>query len=170
MRRIESKLIKQIFSLLIFGKIWQIISRPNIFGITKTTPRLVLIDEAWLYMEIPSAATFLEKVARLGRKRNCILIINTQRPADMLGTNLEIKAGRTILENSSTKILMRQDDSNKILIKEVFGLSDQEADIVVEFPQGEGLLITDTIHIRVQFLATSDEEYQLLTTKPSEII
>jgi hypothetical protein len=88
----------------------------------------------------------------------------------MLGTNLEIKAGRTILENSSTKILMRQDDSNKILIKEVFGLSDQEADIVVEFPQGEGLLITDTIHIRVQFLATSDEEYQLLTTKPSEII
>jgi hypothetical protein len=170
MRRIESKLIKQIFSLLIFGKIWQIISKPNIFGITKTTPRLVLIDEAWLYMEIPSAATFLEKVARLGRKRNCILIINTQRPADMLGTNLEIKAGRTILENSSTKILMRQDDSNKILIKEVFGLSDQEADIVVEFPQGEGLLITDTIHIRVQFLATSDEEYQLLTTKPSEII
>lgn len=165
MKGIESKLVKQLASILIFGKIWQIVSRPDIFGITKATPRLVIVDEAWLFMEIPSAATFLEKVARLGRKRNCILIVNTQRPADMI----EKPAGRTILENSATKIIMRQDDANKKIIGEIFGLSELEMEIAVDLQRGEGLLITETTHAWTQFMATSEEEYALFTTNPSEL-
>jgi len=177
MRGIESRLVKQLVSLLIFGKIWQIVSKPDVFGITRATPRLVLVDEAWLYMGIPSAATFLEKVARIGRKRNCILIINTQRPADMIGdpragglsAATTAAAGRTILENSATKILMRQDEANRRIVGEAFGLSEQEMDTVVDLPQGEGILITETTHAHVQFMASSQEEYQLFTTKPSEL-
>ncbi|NHV60413.1 MAG: DUF87 domain-containing protein [Candidatus Verstraetearchaeota archaeon] len=178
MRGIESRLVKQLVSLLIFGKIWQIVSKPDVFGITRATPRLVLVDEVWLYMGIPSAATFLEKVARIGRKRNCILIINTQRPADMIGdpragglsAATTAAAGRTILENSATKILMRQDEANRRIVGEAFGLSEQEMDTVVDLPQGEGILITETTHAHVQFMASSQEEYQLFTTKSSELV
>lgn len=166
MKGIESKFLKQLISLLIFGKIWNVISKPDAFGLTKSTPRLVVVDEAWLYMEIPSAAGFLEKISRIGRKRNCILIINTQRPADMI----EKHAGRTILENSATKILMRQDESSRRIASETFGLSEQETEIVLDLPQGEGLLMTETTHAWVQFTATSEEEYQLFTTKPSETV
>jgi len=176
MRRIESKLVKQLVSLLIFGKIWQIVSKPDAFGITRATPRMVLVDEAWLFMAIPSAATFLEKAARLGRKRNCILLINTQRPADMIGDvragaslTATAAAGRTILENSATKILMKQDEANRRIVGEAFGLSEQEMDAVVDLPQGEGILITETTHARVQFVAPTQEEYQLFTTKPSDL-
>jgi len=176
MRGIESKLVKQLVSLLVFGKIWQIVSKPDVFGITKGTPRLVLVDEAWLFMAIPSAAAFLEKAARLGRKRNCILLINTQRPADMIGDpragalSATAAAGRTILENSATKILMKQDDANRRIVGEAFGLSEQEMDMVVDLPQGEGILITETTHAHVQFMASSQEEYQLFTTKPTDLV
>lgn len=177
LKGIDSKLVKQLTSLLIFGKIWQIISKPDAFGLTITTPRLVLVDEAWLFMEIPSAAAFLEKAARLGRKRNCILMINTQRPADMIGdprygtsASKTATAGRTILENSATKVLMRQDDSNRRLVGEAFGLSEQESDATVDFQTGEGLLITETTHAKVKFLASSEEEYALFTTKPSDMV
>ncbi|MDH5807277.1 MAG: ATP-binding protein [Candidatus Methanomethylicaceae archaeon] len=164
MKGVESKFIKQLSSLLIFGKIWQIVSKHNVFGISKATPRLIIVDEAWLFMEVPSAAIFLEKVARLGRKRNCILIINTQRPADIIEKNF----GRTILENSATKIIMKQDELNKKIMSEIFGLSNQEIELTINLSQGEGLLMTETTHIWVHFLASSDDEYCLFTTKPSE--
>ncbi|MEM4202642.1 MAG: DUF87 domain-containing protein [Candidatus Methanomethylicaceae archaeon] len=64
LKGIESKTVKQLVSLLVMGKIWQIVSKPDAFGLSRATPRVVVVDEAWLFMEMPSAATFLEKVAR----------------------------------------------------------------------------------------------------------
>jgi hypothetical protein len=65
---------------------------------------------------------------------------------------------------------MRQDEANRRIVGEAFGLSEQEMDAVVDLPQGEGILITETTHAHVQFMDSSQEEYQLFTTKPSELV
>jgi DNA helicase HerA-like ATPase len=116
-----------------------------------------------MYMALPSAARFLEGVARRGRKRNVIFVVNTQRAADVL----EGAGGRALAENCATKVLMRQDESAVRLVAEAFGLSSYEMDAVLDFEPGQALLIAENIHIPIKFIATRDE-YPLFTTKPAE--
>ena len=149
-------------SLLIFAKIWSMLNSPDFIPLH--VPRIVIVDEVWLYTSIPAAARFLESVARMGRKRNVAFILNTQRAMDVL----EGRGGRALLENCASKILLRQDESAVGTVGEAFALSEAEKDAVLSFQQGEGLLIAENVHIPVQFIASRDE-YTLFTTKPGEV-
>ena len=150
-------------SLLIFAKIWSMLN--NTEFIPLHVPRVIIVDEVWLYTSIPPAARFFESVARMGRKRNVAFILNTQRAMDVL----EGSGGRALLENCATKVLLRQDESAVRTVGEAFALSESEIDAVLSFGQGQGLLIAENIHVPVDFLATK-EEHILFTTKPSEIV
>ena len=149
-------------SLLIFAKIWNTLN--NTEFIPLHIPRVVIVDEVWLYTSVPPAASFLESVARMGRKRNVAFILNTQRVMDVL----ERSSGRALLENCATKILLRQDEAAAGVVGEAFALSEAEKDAVLSFGQGQGLLIAENVHVPVNFLATK-EENAIFTTKPSEI-
>ena len=148
-------------SLLIFAGIWSMLNNAEFIPIH--TPKIVIVDEVWLYTSIPAAARFLESVARMGRKRNVAFILNTQRIMDVLDE------GRALLENCATKILLRQDESAAGTLMEAFALSEAEIDAVLSFQTGQGLLIAENIHVPVDFTAT-DEEHKIFTTKPSELI
>jgi len=149
-------------SLLIFAKIWNMLN--DLKFIPLQAPKIVLVDEVWLYTSIPPAARFLESVARMGRKRNIAFILNTQRAMDVL----EGSGGRALLENCATKILLRQDESSVGTVGEAFALSEAEKDAVLSFQIGQGLLIAENIHVPVNFLATK-EEHTIFTTKPTEV-
>jgi hypothetical protein len=157
----EKSVTLQAANVLIFSKIWQMIDNPDFIPLQD--PKLVIVDEVWMYMALPSAARFLEGVARRGRKRNVIFVVNTQRAADVL----EGAGGRALAENCATKVLMRQDESAVRLVAEAFGLSSYEMDAVLDFEPGQALLIAENIHIPIKFIATRDE-YPLFTTKPAE--
>jgi len=114
-------------------------------------------------MGMPIAAKFLDTVSRMGRKRNVMFVILTQRPEDILQG-----VGRGILENSATKIIMKQNEIAAPLVKEAFGLSETEEEMVQNFEPGDAILISENVHVSLHFYAT-EEEYKLFTTKPSEI-
>lgn len=157
----EKSVTLQAANVLIFSKIWQMIDNPDFIPLQD--PKLVIVDEVWMYMALPAAARFLEGVARRGRKRNVIFVVNTQRASDVL----EGAGGKALAENCATKILMRQDESAVRLVAEAFGLSSYEMDAVLDFEPGQALLIAENIHIPIKFIARRDE-YPLFTTRPAE--
>jgi hypothetical protein len=157
----ERSLTLQAANILIFSKIWQMIDNPQFIPLQD--PKVVMVDEVWMFTSMPAATRFLEGVARRGRKRNIIFVTNTQRVADVLDS----PGGRAVIENCATKILMRQDAAAIKLIGDVFNLSDNEKDAILDFKPGSGILAAEGIHIPVNFYATSEED-AIFTTKPAE--
>ena len=157
----EKSMTIQAASILLFSKVWNIIDDPNFLPLQ--IPKLVVVDEVWLYTSVPASARFLEGVSRRGRKRNVAFCLNTQRVADVI----EGAGGRALVENCASKVLLRQDEAALNLVGETFGLSETEKDAISEFQPGQGILIAENVHIPVDFIATS-EEYALFTTKPTE--
>jgi type IV secretory pathway VirB4 component len=148
-------------NILIFSKIWQMLDSAQFIPLH--VPKLVVVDELWLYTSTPASASFLEGVSRRGRKRNILFLLNSQRIGDVL----ESAAGKAIIENCATKILLRQDESAIRLVSDAVGLSPAEAEALLEFQPGQGILMTEETHIMVNFLASKDE-YATFTTKPTE--
>jgi DNA helicase HerA-like ATPase len=126
-------------------------------------PKIVIIDELWLYTNLPASASFLEGVSRRGRKINVTLLLNSQRLANVLKN----PAGKAVIENCATKILLRQDESAIKLANQTLNLSTNELEALLELGQGQGLITAGDIHLPIDFLATQ-EEYQIFTTKPTE--
>ncbi len=157
----ERSVTLQAANVLIFSKIWQMIDNPQFVPLQD--PKLVIVDEVWMYLTMPAAARFLEGVARRGRKRNVIFVVNSQRASDVL----EGAGGRALAENCATKILLRQDESAIKQVGEAFRLSSYEMDAITEFEPGQAILIAEDVHIPVRFVATRDE-YALFTTRPVE--
>ncbi|MCL2135764.1 MAG: ATP-binding protein [Candidatus Bathyarchaeota archaeon] len=151
----------QAANILVFSKIWQMLDNTKFLPLH--IPKLVIIDELWLYTSLPAAASFLEGVSRRGRKRNVTLLLNSQRLADVL----ENSAGRAVIENCATKIMLRQDESAIHMAGQTIGLSTTEMKTLLELNQGQGLLTAGDIHLPIDFLATQ-EEYNIFTTKPTE--
>jgi len=153
----------QAANVLLFSKIWQMLDDPKFIPLN--IPKLVIIDELWLYTNLPASASFLEGVSRRGRKRNITLLLNSQRLADVL----ENPAGKAVIENCATKILLRQDESAIKLANQTLNLSTNELEALLELGQGQGLITAGDIHLPIDFLATQ-EEYNTFTTKPAERI
>jgi len=151
----------QAASVLLFSKIWQLLEDPNFLPLH--VPKLVVVDEVWLYTSMPAAAAFLEGVARRGRKRNVFFVLNTQRVADVM----ESSGGRALLENCASKVLLRQDEAAIKLVGEIVDLSPAEKEALLEFAPGQGVLIAENVHIPVNYIATKDE-YKVFTTRPTE--
>jgi hypothetical protein len=151
----------QAANVLVFSKIWQMIDNTKFLPLH--IPKVVLIDELWLYTSLPASASFLEGVSRRGRKRNVLLLLNSQRLADIL----ENQAGKAVIENCATKIMLRQDESAIKQAGQTIGLSVAEMETLLELNQGQGLITAGDIHLPIDFLATQ-QEYNIFTTKPTE--
>jgi len=145
-------------SLLIFGKIWK-----RIEEMPRERLKVVIVDEVWLYSQLPISASFLESVARRGRKRNVLFILCSQRPADVFSS----EKCRAAMENCATKILLNQDEASASLIKEVFGLTDYEVEQCTNFAPGDAILLSRGIRVPLHVMCTP-EEHVRFTTKPTE--
>lgn len=156
----ERNITLQRVSILLFSKIWQMIEDENF--LPRHIPKTIVIDEVWLYTRVPAATAFMETVARRGRKRNLLFIINTQMARDILEG-----PGKALVENCATKILLCQEVSATKYIGEAFNLPKYEVEVLPDLTPGRGFLIADEIHIPIAFWA-SDQEYWWFTTKPEE--
>jgi energy-coupling factor transporter ATP-binding protein EcfA2 len=146
-------------ALLIFTRIWKEIERLPLH-----VPKLVIVDEAWLYTSVPASAAFLEQAARRSRKLNTILLVATQKAKDVL----ENEVGRTICEMSATTFLLRQETVAVKHVCDVFELTEPEGEALRDFDPGQALLRARGIRVPIAFWS-SPEEYALFTTKPEEV-
>lgn len=127
-------------------------------------PRLLLVDEAWSLMRHAEGARLLAAVARQARKRWLGLVTVTQEVSDFLGR----PEGRTVLAQSATRLLLRQESSGAALLQESLGLSPAERSYLLACRKGEGLLLAAGRRVPLRIEA-SPREHALATTDPAEL-
>jgi type IV secretory pathway VirB4 component len=152
--------LKAIGTLLTLDAVWRRVSHPTI-----RTPRLVVVDEAWLLMNQPAGAQFLFRMAKAARKHWAGLTIATQDTADILGTDL----GKAVVANAATQILLRQAPQAIDEIVHTFNLSDGERGFLLTADRGQGLLCAGTQRVAFHAIA-SPTEHDLVTTDPAELV
>jgi hypothetical protein len=132
-----------------------------------TTPQpntIILIDEAWLLMQFPQGAKFLEELARRIRKYGGGLWCTTQNSDDFLGSD----EGKTILAMATMKFLMKQDSSTIESVTQTFHLSPGQRAFLLGARRGEGLFSTRT-WTQMEVLASPLEAKMANTTLASTL-
>jgi len=156
-RDLESEL-KPIAMFIILDFIWNRVKRT-------LKKRLLIVDEAWYLMKQKDAANFLYGIAKRARKYYLGLTTITQDVEDFLNSD----HGKAIVTNSSIQILLKQSPAAIDKISETFYLSGGEKHLLLSADVGEGLFFAGSSHVAVRVVA-SPEEYELVTTTPSEIL
>jgi type IV secretory pathway VirB4 component len=120
----------------------------------------VVIDEAQKMLESVDHAQFLEDVFRRIRKRSGSAVAASQDFRKFADSEY----GRAIVNNSATKVLLRQDKNDKAAVMDVFGLEEREFDDLVGYRNGQGRWRVDN-EVFYNVLTTFADEYDLFTTR-----
>jgi hypothetical protein len=126
-------------------------------------PRLLVVDEAWHLLQTPDGGAFLAGLARRARKHALGLVTLTQDVADVLAS----AAGRTVLVNAATVLLLKQDRATIGPLAEAFRLTIPEQRVLLGAGRGEGLLCVAGRRVPLTIPA-SPLEHRLATTAPHE--
>jgi len=126
--------------------------------------KLLVIDEAWSLLGRAEDSEYIFEIVKTCRKYNMGLLLITQDVGDLLMS----KAASAILQNSSYKLLLRQEPAVIKQVNNTFQLSLTEKEKLLTAQPGEGLLITGNEHTELKSIA-SKEEHKLITTNPNEI-
>ncbi len=133
--QLEERFARPLAQQILLSWIWEKFVKKNSEDKSKATKKRVLVDEAWMLLPFPEAVDFLNKMARRARKRNVSLAIVSQRFQDFY----EKPEAQAVLTSSDTKLFLAQDKSEIQYLKEVFKLSDGEANFLITCTVGEGL-------------------------------
>ena len=153
LKNVRSKRLKILISALISAYAYNTL-------LARARRSVFFVDEAWLFMETPSIVGLFENLARRGRKHGVAFLYITQRAEDLART----PQGRTILEQSATVLLLRQEPQGRDACKEIYKLSDVEAEYLVNAPTGSGILKAGRKRITIQVLPTEEELKAFSTT------
>jgi conjugal transfer ATP-binding protein TraC len=155
-RDLEDEL-RPIAMYLILDFIWTKVRRD-------TKKRLLVVDEAWYMMKFPDSGQFLNSIAKRARKYYLGLTTITQDVEDFLSVDL----GKSIIQNSSVQILLKQSSAAIDKVADVFYLSEGEQHLLLSADIGEGLFFAGQAHAAIRVIS-SPEEHALATTKPQEL-
>ena len=89
-------------------------------------PKYLFIDEAWALLKNEASARYVAEAFRTYRKLGCAVVAVSQAITDFLS----VPGGRTILQNSPTKILLRQERETVSTLKDELKLSPEEVQLV----------------------------------------
>jgi type IV secretory pathway VirB4 component len=126
--------------------------------------RILIVDEAWYMMKYPDSGQFLNSIAKRARKYYLGLTTITQDVEDFLSVDL----GKSIIQNSSVQILLKQSSAAIDKVAEVFYLSEGEQHLLLSADIGEGLFFAGPAHAAIRVIS-SPEEHAIATTKPQEM-
>ncbi len=134
--QLEERFARPLAQQILLSWIWEKFVKKNSEDRKKARKKRVIVDEAWMLLPYPDAVDFLNKMARRARKRNVSLAIISQRFQDFY----EKPEAQAVLTSSDTKLFLAQDKSEIQYVKEVFKLTEGEANFLVTCQRGEGLL------------------------------
>ena len=134
--QLEERFARPLAQQILLSWIWEKFVKKNSEDRKKAKQKRVIVDEAWMLLPFPEAVDFLNKMARRARKRNVSLAIISQRFQDFY----EKPEAQAVLTSSDTKLFLAQDKSEIQYVKEVFKLSEGEANYLITAQKGEGLL------------------------------
>lgn len=134
--KLEERFARPLAQQIMLSWIWEKYVKKNSEDKKKARAKRVLIDEAWMLLAYPEAVDFLNTMARRARKRNVSLTVVSQKFQDFY----ENKACQAVLTSAETKLFLAQDKSEIEYLKEVFKLSEGEANFLITCRRGEGLI------------------------------
>jgi conjugal transfer ATP-binding protein TraC len=129
-------------------------------------PKLLAMDEAWLLLSHANEAPFILEMVKTSRKHYLSLLLIVQEVNDLISSD---KVGRSVLANTSFKVLFRQDPSVIDDIVSKFKLNQREKDILLTASVGEGILIVDSEHTHIKVIASKEDD-KIITTKPKNFV
>ncbi len=163
--QLEEKFARPLAQQILLEWIWEKYVKKNSEDRTKAAKKRVLVDEAWMLLPYPEAVDFLNTMARRARKRNVSLAIISQRFQDFY----EKPEAQAVLTSSDTKLFLAQDKSEIQYLKEVFKLSEGEANFLVTCLKGEGLLKVGADSAIIQINPTR-KEFEFVETNLNKIV
>lgn len=129
------------------------------------TRKILVVDEAWTVLSAGEQAEYILRLVKTCRKFNLGLVLITQDVEDVLSS----RAGRAVLTNTATKLLLKQDTTVLSQIREYFHLNDAEERFLKMATKGRALLIAETSRVPI-YIQASPEEHRIITTKPDELL
>ena len=162
--QLEERFARPLAQQILLSWIWEKYVKKNSEDRTKATKKRVLVDEAWMMLPYPEAVDFLNRMARRARKRNVSLAIISQRFQDFY----EKPEAQAVLTSSDTKLFLAQDKSEIEYLKEVFKLSEGEADFLITCLKGEGLLKVGSDSAIIQIRPTA-KEFEFVETNLNKL-
>ena len=163
--QLEEKFARPLAQQILLEWIWEKYVKKNSEDKTKASRKRVLVDEAWMLLPFPEAVDFLNTMARRARKRNVSLAIISQRFQDFY----EKPEAQAVLTSSDTKLFLAQDKSEIQYLKEVFKLSEGEANFLVTCLKGEGLLKVGSDSAIIQIRPTA-KEFEFVETNLNKLM
>ena len=126
-----------------------------------------MLDELWCLIGASSnslAADFVLEIFKIIRGYGGAAIGATQDLNDFFALEGG-KYGKAIINNSRLKVVLPLEEEEANRVKEVMGLSDEEAMQVIRNSRGEGLLCAGRNRISVAFHSTEKERYLVSTSR-----
>ena len=120
----------------------------------KKKKNLVYIDEAHRLLESVDLTIYLKSITKRSRKYNLGIVYITQDVGDFITTD----AGKSIVANTSFKILLKQEKINIEGLSSAFSLTEDEKDYLLSLNIGEGLIIAKDMHINTNIFAFDFEK------------
>ena len=123
--------------------------------------KLMVVDEAWRYLNDRAVLTYLAEAAKTSRKRNAALVLATQSAVDLTDT----EGAQALLESLPTKLFLANPDLPDG-VQKTFRLNDTEMQTI------RGLLPKREMYLRraqeagVVRLEVDPESYWLYTSSP----
>ena len=163
--QLEERFARPLAQQILLSWIWEKYVKKNSEDRTKASKKRVIVDEAWMLLPYPEAVDFLNTMARRARKRNVSLAIISQRFQDFY----EKAEAQAVLTSSDTKLFLAQDKSEIEYLKEVFKLSQGEANFLITCSRGEGLLKVGSDTAILQITPTA-KEFEFVETNINKIV
>lgn len=148
----REQLLAPAMQMILLQLEWEIARDPR-------SARLVLVDEAEVLLSRPRSAAALEALSRRVRKLGAGLMVISQVVEDFLTSPV----GNVIVRNCHTKLLLRQEEVAIPAVRETFGLSPAECDLLRDATPGAGIVIVGRERAAFQGVAPP-ELHQVLCT------
>jgi conjugal transfer ATP-binding protein TraC len=126
--------------------------------------RLFIVDEAWVMMKHEDGASFLFGLVKRARKYWLGVATITQDVSDFMSSNY----GKPIVNNSALKILLKQSPAAIDTVQEIFNLTGEEKNTLLEGEVGEGIFFAGQKHVVIKITASYAED-QIITSSPEEL-
>ena len=163
--QLEEKFARPLAQQILLTWIWEKFVKKNSEDKRKARKKRVIVDEAWMLLPYPEAVDFLNTMARRARKRNVSLAVVSQRFQDFY----EKPEAQAVLTSSDTKLFLAQDKSEIQYLKEVFKLSEGEANFLVTCNVGEGLFKVGQESAILEITPT-EKEFEFVETNINKLM
>ena len=163
--QLEEKFARPLAQQVLLSWIWEKYVKKNSEDRTKARQKRVLVDEAWMLLPYPEAVDFLNTMARRARKRNVSLAVISQKFQDFY----ENKDAQAVLTSSDTKLFLAQDKSEIEYLKEVFKLSEGEANYLLTCVRGEGLFKVGN-ETAILEIRPTEREFSFIETNVNKLV